>query len=50
MILLENGRCAVVGIVSYGIDCAKPGYAGVYTRVNQFLGWIKESIRVDTCF
>ncbi|XP_040578710.1 chymotrypsinogen A [Lepeophtheirus salmonis] len=41
LILPEDGRCTIVGIVSYGVGCANAFHAGVYTRVTSFLFWIK---------
>lgn len=37
---LENGRWAVIGVVSWGIGCGEKSQPGIYTRVNRFLPWI----------
>ncbi|XP_046459164.1 trypsin Blo t 3-like isoform X2 [Daphnia pulex] len=37
--VIVNG--VVVGITSYGNGCADPDFAGVYTRVSSYVGWIQ---------
>ena len=34
-------KYVLAGIVSYGVECAKPNYPGIYTRVSYYLDWIR---------
>jgi secreted trypsin-like serine protease len=44
----ENEHVWVLaGITSYGIGCALPNHAGVYTRVSTYIDWIKTIVGND---
>ena len=49
LVVQEDGRWTVVGVVSYGIGCARTGYSGVYARVNNYLDWINQNIADGWC-
>lgn len=34
-----------LGIVSFGNKCGEPSYPGVYTRVSEYIEWIRENTK-----
>ncbi|OAD57099.1 Proclotting enzyme, partial [Eufriesea mexicana] len=44
LMLRADGRWIQIGIVSFGNKCGEPGYPGVYTRVTQYIDWIKTNL------
>ncbi|CAF1367725.1 unnamed protein product [Rotaria sp. Silwood1] len=40
----SNGQWFLNGVVSYGHECARDGYPGVYARVSYYLPWIRSKL------
>lgn len=43
-VMIFNQQWYVVGIVSYGIGCARANYSGVYVRVAYYQNWINSTM------
>jgi secreted trypsin-like serine protease len=44
LIYSVGGKNYIIGIVSFGLKKLKPGYPGVYTKIGNFIHWIKKIV------
>ena len=44
---IDSNKWKLVGVVSMGYGCGRPGFAGVYAKVTCVLDWIKEVTKLE---
>ena len=47
LFISHKNRYRIEGIVSYGEQCASLMKPGIYTRVSNYIGWIRENSDFD---
>jgi secreted trypsin-like serine protease len=40
----SDGVWQLVGVTSFGSGCARPGFPDVYTKIQYYASWIKDTI------
>ncbi|TRY68276.1 hypothetical protein TCAL_05636 [Tigriopus californicus] len=44
LVTQKDGRGVLIGLVSWGISCARPKLPGVYTNIAHFSSWVQQNI------